>query len=164
MNFQGCTTIHTLQRPSIPYNNSKIPSFTAWIDMNFQDCSTINKLLGHSTDLQHRFQNPTFNIFNFYAVFRIVVQYPRCGDIQFPTVILKFHLSCFGLIWICSIVVRETNSRAIQVPIVILNFHLSLWMFTNFQGCTTIHKLWGRSFPYNNSEIPSFTFWINMNF
>ena len=34
----------------------------------------------------------------------------------------------------------------------------------NFQGCTTIHKLWGRSLPYNNSEIPSFTFWINMNF
>ena len=34
----------------------------------------------------------------------------------------------------------------------------------NFQGCTTIHRLWGRSFTYNNSEILSFTFWIDMNF
>ena len=53
MNFQGCITIHTLWGRSIPYNNSEIPSFTVWLDTNFQDCSTIIKLLGHSTDSQH---------------------------------------------------------------------------------------------------------------
>ena len=34
----------------------------------------------------------------------------------------------------------------------------------NFQGCTTINKLWARSFHHNNSEIPSFTFWMDTNF
>ena len=50
MNLQCRTTIHTLWECSIPYNNSEIQFFTFWIHMNFQDCSTINKLLGHSTD------------------------------------------------------------------------------------------------------------------
>ena len=53
MNFQCRTTIHTLWGRSIPHYNSEIQFFTFWIDMNFQDCSTINKLSRQGTDLQH---------------------------------------------------------------------------------------------------------------
>ena len=79
-----------------PYNNSEIPSFTFWIDMNFQDCSTINKLLRHSISNSNS-KIPSF-MFGMFMNFQGCTTITHCGDVQFPIIIPKFHLLRFGLI------------------------------------------------------------------
>ena len=75
MNFRGCTTIHTLWGHSIPYNNFEIPTITFCFDINFQECSTINKLLRHDSISNSNSKIPSF-------MFRMFMNFQGCTTIH----------------------------------------------------------------------------------
>ena len=58
--------------------------------MNFQNCSTINKLLRHS--ISNTISKILSVISGMFMNFQVILPCTHFGDIQFPTVIVKSHV------------------------------------------------------------------------